>query len=83
MKKLLAFFPLFLLSYYYPLSFKFQFIHNCMENSSLNNKYEYCECVYNKLTNRFTYQYFLYNSTSPEILNFIKKASIDCLQKIK
>jgi len=81
MKKLLAFFPFLLFSYYYPLEFKFRFIHNCMENSSIPNKYQYCQCVLKKLENRFKYQYFLWNSTSMEVLNFIKKASRECLKR--
>ncbi|AZV46179.1 hypothetical protein C3L23_02500 [Nautilia sp. PV-1] len=83
MKKLLLFLPLFAFSFYYPLNFKFQFIHNCMQTSSLPNKYQYCECVYNKITNRFTYQFFSYNTASPEVLNFIRKASKECLIKMK
>jgi len=54
-----------------------------MENSNLKNKYEYCECVYNKITNQFTYNYFLYNSASQEVLMFIKKASRECFYKVK
>ena len=71
-------------AFYYPLSFKFKFIHDCMQNSNLqNHKYKYCECVYNKITNRFSYRYFSYNSVSPEVLNFIKKASKECLFKLR
>jgi len=84
MKKLLILIPLFAFSFYYPINFKFKFIHNCMQNSNLqNHKYEYCECVYNKITERFTYQYFTFNSATPEVLNFIKKASHECLTKMK
>jgi len=84
MKKLLLFLPLFAFSFYYPLDFKFKFIHDCMQNSNLqNHKYDYCECVYDKITERFTYHYFSYNSASPEVLNFIRKASKECLKQVK
>ncbi|NPA11709.1 MAG: hypothetical protein GXO62_05660 [Epsilonproteobacteria bacterium] len=76
------FLPVFLFSFYYPLDFKFQFIHNCMQNSSLNQKYEYCECVYNKLTSRFSYYYFRYNASSPEVLNFLVKSSKECIKEV-
>ncbi len=78
MKKLI-FLPLFAFAFYYPIDFEFKFIYKCMENSNLPNKYEYCKCVLKKLENKFTYQYFLYSSTSPEVLNFLKKASKECL----
>lgn len=80
MKKILLFSPVFLFSFYYPLEIRFQFMHDCIQNSSLPNKYEYCECIYNKLTNRFTYQYFVWDSSSPKIIAFIKKASKECLK---
>jgi hypothetical protein len=49
-----------------------------MQNYTLPNKYEYCRCVLKKIENRFTYEFFVYNSTSKEVLNFILKASREC-----
>jgi hypothetical protein len=84
MKKLIFLIPLFAFSFYYPVNFKFKFIHDCMQNSNLQTKkQQYCECVYSKITNRFTYQFFSYNPASPEVLNFIRKASKECLTKMK
>jgi len=83
MKKLFILFPLFAFSFYYPLNYKFKFIHSCMQNSSLIKKKTYCECVYDKITSRFTYRYFSNESSSKEVLDFLKKSSKECLQKLK
>jgi len=81
MKKLLFFIPLFLFSYYYPLNYEFVFIRNCMQNSSLPNKYRYCECVFEKLKETYPYDYLEFHSTAPDVINFIKNASKECLNK--
>jgi len=81
MKKIFIFFPLFLFSYYYPFNYKFVFIHNCMQNSSLPNKYEYCQCVFDKIKATYPYNYFSLHSSDKDILNKIAIFSKECLQK--
>ena len=81
--KLLIFLPLFLFSYYYPLNYQFVFMRKCMQNSSLANKYQYCECVFNKIKDTYSYDYFIWHSTDLQVLNSLKKFSKECLKLIK
>jgi hypothetical protein len=81
MKKFLIFLPLFLFSYYYPYEFQFKFIHACMQNSHLSNKYEYCRCVFEKIKTRYPYNYFIWHETDTDVLNFIAKASKECIKR--
>jgi len=80
MKKLLIFLPFFLFSYYYPLNYEFVFMRNCMQNSSLPNKYQYCKCVFDKIKETYSYNYFIYHSTDNKILFSIKRFSKECLK---
>jgi len=79
MKKLLFFIPFVLFSFEYPIEYKFQFMHSCMQNSSLTNKYQYCECVYNKIKNTFPYIYFASHSSDKDVLNSLVLFSKECL----
>ncbi len=81
MKKLLFFFPLFLFAYFYPLNYKFVFMRNCMQNSSLNNKYKYCNCVFEKIKETYPYDYFIYHSSDADVLSKIAVFSKECLYK--
>ncbi|WP_024790908.1 MULTISPECIES: hypothetical protein [unclassified Lebetimonas] len=81
MKKLLVFLPLFLFSYNYPFDYQFKFIHSCMQNSSLPNKYKYCRCVFEKIKSAYPYNYFIWHKTDNDVLKFIAKASKECLNK--
>ena len=58
-------------------------MHSCMQNSSLTDKYGYCECVYNKIKETFPYSYFIYHSGDKEVLNSIALFSKYCLNKSK
>ena len=78
LKKLLFFFPFILSAYFYPFKYQFVFIHSCMENSNLPNKYEYCRCVYDKIKETYPYDYFIWNSTSPDVLKKIVEFSKEC-----
>jgi len=80
MKKLLIFFPLFLFSYYYPFNYQFTFIHNCMLNSPIKNKYNYCRCVYEKIKTTYPYNYFIYHQLDRDVLNKIVLFSKECLK---
>jgi len=79
--KFLIFLPLFLFSYYYPLNYEFVFMRNCMQNSSLPNKYQYCKCVFDKIKESYPYNYFGWHTTDPKILNSIKKFSKECINQ--
>jgi hypothetical protein len=81
MKKIILIFPLFLFSYYYPFEYQFKFIHACEQNSPLPNKYEYCRCVFQKIKNKYPYEYFLWHQTDPDVLNFVAKVSRECIKK--
>jgi len=54
-----------------------------MQNSSLANKYQYCECVFNKIKDTYSYDYFIWHSTDLQVLNSLKKFSKECLKLIK
>ena len=81
MKKFLLFFPFILSAYYYPLNYQFVFMRNCMQNSSLPNKYEYCRCVFNKIKKTYPYDYFEFHSSNPNVLSKIAIFSKECLNK--
>ncbi len=83
MKKFLFFIPLFLFSFEYPLEYKFQFMHSCMQNSSLPNKYQYCNCMFNKIKETFPYIYFANHSADKDVLNSLVFFSRECLQKTR
>ena len=80
MKKLLLFLPFTLFAYFYPLNYEFVFMRNCMQNSPLPNKYEYCKCVFNKIKENYPYDYFSYHSSDKEVLETIAKFSRECLK---
>ena len=80
MKKLLFLFPLLLSAYFYPFDYKFVFMRNCMQNSTLPNKYEYCACVFNKIKETYPYDYFAYHAGDKEVLINIAKFSKECLK---
>jgi hypothetical protein len=52
-----------------------------MQNSPLPNKYEYCRCVFEKIKDRYPYEYFIWHQLDYDVLNFIAKASRECLNK--
>ena len=81
MKKLLFFFPFILSAYYYPLNYQFVFMRNCMQNSSLTNKYEYCKCVFEKIKETYPYDYFAFHSSDTDVLSKIAIFSKECLNK--
>ncbi len=81
MKKLLLFLPFILLGYNYPINYKFNFIHKCMQNSSIKNNYKYCKCVFNKIKKTFPYNYFIYHSSDKQVLEKIAIFSKECLKK--
>jgi len=80
MKKLLFFFPFILSAYYYPLNYQFVFMHNCIQNSPLPNKYKYCMCVFEKIKETYPYQYFSIHSSDKKILDKISQFSKECLK---
>ncbi len=80
MKKLLLF-PSLLLAYFYPINYEFVFIRNCMQNSSLPNKYKYCKCVFNKIKETYPYDYFAYHASDEKVLSKIATFSKECLNK--
>jgi len=80
MKKILLFLPFILSAYYYPLDYQFVFMHNCMQNSNLPNKYKYCRCVFEKIKETYPYNYFIYHSNDREVLQTIAKFSRECIK---
>jgi len=50
-----------------------------MQNSSLPNKYQYCQCVFDKIKATYPYNYFIFHSTDKNVLNQIALFSKECL----
>ncbi len=80
MKKLLFFFPFILSAYFYPIKYEFVFMHNCMQSSSLPNKYKYCKCVFEKIKETYPYNYFAYHADDKKVLEKIVEFSKECIK---